>query len=245
MDICFNLPKLERLWISMNQLSGNIPPSLGACMNLKLLSLQYNNFAGSIPTEIRKLSKLQVLYLGQNNLIGNILNEIGNLLALVYLDLGNNGFNVKLKLIYPTNKEAVNLSIIGQYNPVVCSEEFQFSAKTRQHDSPKVTNDIISLFGSAKIFGRDVANALIVEALQLLKPVDRDAHHFDLEGKVAMFSIFEFVLITGLQCTDEEAVRVRISRNKRILNEYFHGQTTVTLAQLGEALGDAIRCQIS
>ncbi|XP_022852099.1 probable LRR receptor-like serine/threonine-protein kinase At3g47570, partial [Olea europaea var. sylvestris] len=39
MDICFNLPNLERLSISENQLSGNIPPGLGACMNLKRLSV--------------------------------------------------------------------------------------------------------------------------------------------------------------------------------------------------------------
>ncbi|KAL2490822.1 LRR receptor-like serine/threonine-protein kinase EFR [Abeliophyllum distichum] len=44
-DICYNLPKLETLRISVNQISGNIPPSLGRCNNLKLLSLSYNNFA--------------------------------------------------------------------------------------------------------------------------------------------------------------------------------------------------------
>ncbi|XP_022852084.1 receptor-like protein kinase [Olea europaea var. sylvestris] len=93
MDICFNHPKLERLRISMNQLTGNIPPSLGACMNLKLLSLSYNNFAGSIPMEIGKLSKLQVLYLGGNNLAGNISNEIGNLSAIEDLELLSNNLN--------------------------------------------------------------------------------------------------------------------------------------------------------
>ncbi|KAL2490817.1 LRRNT 2 domain-containing protein [Abeliophyllum distichum] len=68
-DICYSLPKLEMLRISGNQISGNIPRSLGRCLNLKLLSLSYNNFAGSIPMEIGNLSKLQILYLGGNNLI--------------------------------------------------------------------------------------------------------------------------------------------------------------------------------
>ncbi|XP_022852085.1 LRR receptor-like serine/threonine-protein kinase EFR [Olea europaea var. sylvestris] len=62
-DICFNLPKLERLRISVNQLSG------------------------SIPMEIGKLSKLQVLYLEENNLAGNIPNEIGNLSAIEDLEM--------------------------------------------------------------------------------------------------------------------------------------------------------------
>ncbi|KAL2496962.1 putative LRR receptor-like serine/threonine-protein kinase [Forsythia ovata] len=92
-DICYNLPKLEMLRISRNQISGNIPPSLGRCTNLKLLSLSHNNFAGSIPMEIGNLSKLQILYLGVNNLIGNIPNEIGNLSTLQHLYLDRNGFS--------------------------------------------------------------------------------------------------------------------------------------------------------
>ncbi|KAL2476288.1 Leucine-rich repeat protein kinase family protein [Abeliophyllum distichum] len=97
-DICYNLPKIEMLRISMNQIGGNIPPSLGTCTNLKLLSLSYNNFAGSIPMEIENLSMLQIVYLGANKLIGNIPNEIGNLSALVYLDLDRNSF-IELRLL--------------------------------------------------------------------------------------------------------------------------------------------------
>lgn len=70
---------------------------------------------------------------------------------------------------------------------------------------------------------------------RLLKPVDGDALHFDFGGKVVRFSIFEFALITGLMCTGEEAARARIPRNKRLLNEYFHGQTAVTPGQLADA----------
>ncbi|XP_022870633.1 probable LRR receptor-like serine/threonine-protein kinase At3g47570 [Olea europaea var. sylvestris] len=69
-DICNNLPKLETLRISWNQISGNIPPSLGKCTNLKLLSLSYNFFTGGIPMEIGNMSKLQYLRLGMNNLTG-------------------------------------------------------------------------------------------------------------------------------------------------------------------------------
>lgn len=46
------------------------------------------------------------------------------------------------------------------------------------------------------------------------KPVDGDAFQFDLRGKVAMFFIFEFALITVLQCTDKEVARARILRTQ-------------------------------
>ncbi|CAI9784374.1 unnamed protein product [Fraxinus pennsylvanica] len=90
MDICNNLPKVEKLIIAGNQISGNIPPSLGTCTNLELLSLFDNHFAGSIPMELGNLSKLQILCLGRNNLIGSIPYEIGNSSMLQYLFLSSN-----------------------------------------------------------------------------------------------------------------------------------------------------------
>ncbi|KAL2496298.1 putative LRR receptor-like serine/threonine-protein kinase [Forsythia ovata] len=92
-DICHNLPKLEMLRISVNQISGNIPPSLGTCTNLKLLSLSYNNFFGSIPMEIGNLSKLQILYLGTNDLIGTVPYSIGSLSNLKKLNIGINSLH--------------------------------------------------------------------------------------------------------------------------------------------------------
>ncbi|KAL2496762.1 LRR receptor-like serine/threonine-protein kinase FLS2 [Forsythia ovata] len=87
-DICYNLPKLEMLKISVNQISGDIPPSLGTCTNLNRLSLSYNNFAGSIPMEIGNLSKLEVLYLAKNNLIGDLPSTIFNITSLLQISVG-------------------------------------------------------------------------------------------------------------------------------------------------------------
>ncbi|XP_022876868.1 uncharacterized protein LOC111395083 [Olea europaea var. sylvestris] len=80
---------------------------------------------------------------------------------------------------------------------------------------------------------------------RLLKLVDGDSLHFDLGGKVATFFIFEFALITGLRCTGEEAARASISTDKRLLNDYFNGHTTVTLAQLGNAFRGCDQSPIS
>ncbi|CAA3009856.1 probable LRR receptor-like serine threonine-kinase At3g47570 [Olea europaea subsp. europaea] len=89
-DICNNLPNMEWLRISYNQISGNIPPSLGTCKKLQYLSLAYNDFSGSIPMEIGNLSKLQYLYLTGNNLIGKIQHSIGSLSNLKTLSISIN-----------------------------------------------------------------------------------------------------------------------------------------------------------
>ncbi|KAL2519905.1 putative LRR receptor-like serine/threonine-protein kinase [Forsythia ovata] len=127
-DICYNLPKLEMLRISVNQISGNIPPSLGTCTNLKLLSLSYNNFAGSIPMEIGKLSKLQILYLARNNLI--VPYSIGSLSNLKELNIGINHLHGQ------TPQSIFNLSMLQRlgivYNNI--SGNLPSSVANRLHD---------------------------------------------------------------------------------------------------------------
>ena len=72
MDMCDRIPNLNGLYLSYNQLSGQIPTSLHKCAKLQLISLSYNEFIGSIPKGIGNLSELEVLYLGQNYLTGTI-----------------------------------------------------------------------------------------------------------------------------------------------------------------------------
>ncbi|XP_022889027.1 uncharacterized protein LOC111404453 [Olea europaea var. sylvestris] len=87
------------------------------------------------------------------------------------------------------------------------------------------------LLRSVQFYGQWIDSLLC----RLLKPVDGDALHFDLGGQGCYISIFEFALITGLRCTGEEAARAIIPTDKRLLNDYFNGHTTMTLAQLGDA----------
>ncbi|KAL3849196.1 hypothetical protein ACJIZ3_011078 [Penstemon smallii] len=90
-DMCYHLPKLVGLYLSSNQLSGdNIPTSLSACSELKVLSLAYNNFSGRIPTHMGNLSQLQKLYLESNKLSGTIPSTIGHLSKLTLLNLASN-----------------------------------------------------------------------------------------------------------------------------------------------------------
>ncbi|KAL2501012.1 putative LRR receptor-like serine/threonine-protein kinase [Forsythia ovata] len=89
-DICHGLPRLKGLYLSSNELDGEIPSNISECSQLQLLSLSVNKFRGSIPSEIGSIRTLQILYLGSNDLSGAIPRELGNLENLGRLGMGEN-----------------------------------------------------------------------------------------------------------------------------------------------------------
>ncbi|KAL2489368.1 putative LRR receptor-like serine/threonine-protein kinase [Forsythia ovata] len=91
-DICHGIPRLKGLYLSFNELDGEIPANLSECSQLQLISLSGNKYSGSIPSEIGRLRTLKILYLGSNDLSGAIPPELGNLENLVELRIGENFF---------------------------------------------------------------------------------------------------------------------------------------------------------
>ncbi|KAL0426921.1 UNVERIFIED_CONTAM: putative LRR receptor-like serine/threonine-protein kinase [Sesamum latifolium] len=89
-DLCRSLPRLNELYLSENELDGQIPSNISQCSQLRLLSLSHNKFSSSVPSGIGNLTALEILYLGFNELTGNIPKEIGNLQSLEILFLGFN-----------------------------------------------------------------------------------------------------------------------------------------------------------
>ncbi|MFN4256948.1 MAG: leucine-rich repeat domain-containing protein, partial [Saprospiraceae bacterium] len=81
-----NLPYLESLFLSNNQLSGPIP-DLNQCSNLEWLWLGNNQLSGNIPNF--NLPNLQYLGLNPNNLTGNI-PDFGQCPNLMSLNLSDN-----------------------------------------------------------------------------------------------------------------------------------------------------------
>ena len=75
------------LWLTSNNLSGSIPPTVGNLTFLKHFSVGDNNLIGSIPTTLGSLTDLEHLNLGGNNLVGSIPPNFHNLtnLAALYL----------------------------------------------------------------------------------------------------------------------------------------------------------------
>ncbi|CAI9117620.1 OLC1v1019032C1 [Oldenlandia corymbosa var. corymbosa] len=74
-----SLPNLEYLEISINELSGSIPPQIGNLSKLIYLDLQANHLFNKIPPEIGLLKNLQTLHLNSNQLNGSIPEVIGQL----------------------------------------------------------------------------------------------------------------------------------------------------------------------
>ena len=98
--------RVTRLYLSDNNLAGDLPAELGDLANLKELYLggrymcidnvcqpvspSANQLTGEIPPELGNLSNLEWLHIGTNQLTGEIPTELGNLSNLEWLDLGVN-----------------------------------------------------------------------------------------------------------------------------------------------------------
>ncbi|THG00113.1 hypothetical protein TEA_012409 [Camellia sinensis var. sinensis] len=76
----------------MNQLGGQISPSLLDLNHLNYLDLSMNSFYGPLPSSLGRLSYLRVLDTGDNQLNGSIPISLGQLSKLESLDLSNNSF---------------------------------------------------------------------------------------------------------------------------------------------------------
>ena len=81
---------LERLALSHNQLTGPIPTQLGALTRLQHLDLGFNQLSGSIPPQLGALASLQELWLHFNQLTGPIPTQLDALSQLRELSIGNN-----------------------------------------------------------------------------------------------------------------------------------------------------------
>ena len=85
-----SLTSLKWLYLSSNDLTGEIPEELGALTNLQRLVLSRNQLTGPIPDEVSNLTNLRWMLLGNNNLDGTIPADIGNFTDLQFLYLNGN-----------------------------------------------------------------------------------------------------------------------------------------------------------
>ncbi|XP_062111699.1 receptor-like protein EIX1 isoform X1 [Humulus lupulus] len=87
------MPRLERLYLSHNDLSGKITSSLCDLLSLQVLSLRSNHFSGELPSCWGHSFMLFGFDVTNNNLSGVIPSSIGSLRSLSVLMLGNNNFH--------------------------------------------------------------------------------------------------------------------------------------------------------
>ncbi|KAM3377854.1 leucine-rich repeat receptor protein kinase HPCA1 isoform X1 [Capsicum galapagoense] len=84
--------KLIHVILDHNQLTGEIPESLGSLQNLEILRLDWNSLNGSVPSKLNNLTSLNELYLSNNNLNGSI-PDLTGMNLLTYVGMSNNSFN--------------------------------------------------------------------------------------------------------------------------------------------------------
>ncbi|XP_059638755.1 receptor kinase-like protein Xa21 [Cornus florida] len=84
------LKSLVAIDLSWNQISGNIPSTLGAFESLSSINLSKNSFSGTIPESKGNLVALDFMDLSHNNLSGSIPKSLEALSHLKYLNLSYN-----------------------------------------------------------------------------------------------------------------------------------------------------------
>ncbi|KAJ1270352.1 hypothetical protein BS78_06G047700 [Paspalum vaginatum] len=85
--------KLQELRLGYNNITGNIPGSMGIFSSLVSLDLSENYITGHLPSEIGLLKRLAHLDLS-NNALDYLPSEIGLRKKLAYLDLSNNALDL-------------------------------------------------------------------------------------------------------------------------------------------------------
>ncbi|CAJ1976578.1 unnamed protein product [Sphenostylis stenocarpa] len=81
---------IEVLDLAHNELTGNLPTSLGYLKNLRTIWFEGNKLSGSIPPSIGNLSYLTLLDISDNKMNGTIASNIGHLTELLTLNLDGN-----------------------------------------------------------------------------------------------------------------------------------------------------------
>jgi len=90
-DFDSEVPKLEKLYLGNNYLTGSIPPNLGRTLvGLRELVLSHNLLTGSIPEEMADLKELRQFDLSSNELTGYVPEGLSNLIFLYHLNMTNN-----------------------------------------------------------------------------------------------------------------------------------------------------------
>ncbi len=104
--------KVVALQLTHNNLTGELPASIGDLVNLKVLNLHNNILKGKLPTSIGNLSTLKILNVSLNTLQGNVPEEISKIQSLEYLYIFANDFTGSLA---PTISELPTIKSIQMY----------------------------------------------------------------------------------------------------------------------------------
>lgn len=89
-EVNISTGRISLIGLGYNNLTGQIPESLGTVSQLKNLGLFFNHLTGSIPSSLGNLTELISLQLDSNNLSGTIPESIGNFSHLTQFSVNFN-----------------------------------------------------------------------------------------------------------------------------------------------------------
>ncbi|KAL4606290.1 hypothetical protein ACB092_09G092000, partial [Castanea dentata] len=113
----FQVPTLQMVDLSNNELLQGSLPEFYPNSSLQSLLLTGTKFAGTLPDSIGNLKRLSEIDLSKLNFTGSIPNSMANLTQLVYLDMSSNYFTGSI----PSFSMAKNLIMIDlSYNHLTC-----------------------------------------------------------------------------------------------------------------------------
>ncbi|XP_050289661.1 receptor-like protein 8 [Quercus robur] len=127
------LDLMSGLDLSVNKLTGGIPPELGQLSPILALNLSYNQLTGSIPNTFSKLTQLESLDLSHNNLSGEIPSTLIDLHFLAVFNVAYNNLSSKVPDMKGQFGTFENSSYEG--NPFLCGPPLEKSC-TRVDKSP-------------------------------------------------------------------------------------------------------------
>ncbi|XP_058222205.1 MDIS1-interacting receptor like kinase 2-like isoform X2 [Rhododendron vialii] len=183
--------KLAYVDLSMNELSGPIPPQISS-LPIVYLDLSVNEFSGNIPPEIGHLTNLETLHLADNQLTGSIPPEIGQLKSLSELSLSTNYLSGPIP---PPLRNLSNLvSLFLFHNQLSGSIPAEIGNLTNlelvQMDSNRLTGPIPSSFGnlnrltSLSLFNNTLSGSIPNELGNLKSLVNLELNDNQLNGSI-------------------------------------------------------------
>ncbi|XP_074293511.1 receptor-like protein EIX1 [Silene latifolia] len=174
---------LERLDLSVNEITGRLPFWLGELKDLTFLGLEVNKISGCIPASIANLTSLQVLSLSGNSLDGHIPESLCQLSNLTYIDLSSNRLEGVVSTFHLTNLSSLETLVLSD-NLL----SLKFSTSWR----PPFRVSTLRL-GSCRIGGR------IPEWIKSHTSIqDMDLSNADISGEYAHF-LCPYTLLTSVQ----------------------------------------------
>ncbi|XP_068309863.1 receptor-like protein 3 [Pyrus communis] len=140
--------------LSINNITGNIPPEIGQLQLLQVLRLDENNFSGNIPDQMSNLKNLEYLDLSTNHLSGKIPSSLASLNFLKGIDISYN--NLEGPIPTSTQLQSFEASAF-EGNPKLCGaplpNEFRMDAHGRNNRDDEDDGHRLPWFYISAVFG--------------------------------------------------------------------------------------------